>query len=66
MFHPGEGRSLRTGTIRRLVRPLFVLLLLATLLTTSTPAYSIGVVCGGCRGRAEHLDLDSYQNVVFE
>lgn len=55
-----------TGTIRRTVRPIVVLFLLTALLITSTPAHAIGVVCGGCRGRAEHLGVDSLENVVFE
>lgn len=55
-----------TGAIRRSVRPLIILLLLAALLIVSTPAHAIGVICGGCRGQAESIALDGFDSVVFE
>ena len=55
-----------TGTNRRMFRPLLILLLVGALLVYSTPAHAIGVICGGCRGSAENLVLDKFDDVVFE
>lgn len=55
-----------TGSNRRLFRPLVIVLLVCALLVTSTPAYAIGVVCGGCRGNAESIAFDRFDAVVFE
>lgn len=55
-----------TGTNRRMFRPLLILLLLAALLIVSTPAHAIGVICGGCRARAETFVLDNADTFVYE
>jgi len=55
-----------TGTNRRMFRPLLILLLVGALLVYSTPAYAIGVICGGCRAGAETIEFDSSGDVVFE